>query len=97
MEQENYAFYVEDLRPVQLSRFNFEQYGEGRLEFGRDEWLDAVLRSVGLEPSKLSHRVKGRHSPPGAPGGSELQFYRTRSAAAPGSLIFSANFPLTPP
>ncbi|MCC6282599.1 MAG: BREX system Lon protease-like protein BrxL [Saprospiraceae bacterium] len=58
MEQENYAFYVEDLRPVQLSRFNFEQYGEGRLEFGRDEWLDAVLRSVGLEPSKLSHRVK---------------------------------------
>jgi len=58
MEQENYAFYVEDLRPVQLSRFNFEQYGEGRLEFSRDEWLDAVLRSVGLEPSKLSKRVK---------------------------------------
>ncbi len=58
MEQENYAFYVEDLRPIQLSRFNFDQYAEGRLEFTRDEWLDGVLRSVGLEPSKLSHRVK---------------------------------------
>ena len=58
VEEDNYAFYVEDLRPVQLSRFDFEQYTEGRKEFSRDEWLDAVLRSVGLEPSKLSQRVK---------------------------------------
>jgi ATP-dependent Lon protease len=27
-------------------------------QFTRDEWLDVVLRSVGLEPAKLSHRVK---------------------------------------
>ncbi len=58
LEQENYAFYVEDLRPIQLSRLNYEEYAEGRLEFTRDEWLDAVLRSVGLEPSKLDARVK---------------------------------------
>lgn len=54
----DYAFYVEDLRPIQLSRFDFEGYAEGRRRFSRDEWLDTILRSVGLEPSKLSHRLK---------------------------------------
>jgi ATP-dependent Lon protease len=58
IDADNYAFYVEDLRPIQLSRFDFEQYGEARAEFTRDEWLDVVLRSVGLEPSKLSKRIK---------------------------------------
>lgn len=58
IDADNYAFYVEDLRPIQLSRFDFGGYGEGRLEFSRDEWMDVVLRSVGLEPSKLSKRVK---------------------------------------
>ncbi|MBK3732777.1 BREX system Lon protease-like protein BrxL [Azospirillum brasilense] len=58
IDADNYAFYVEDLRPVQLSRFDFGGYGEGRREFSRDEWMDVVLRSVGLEPSKLSKRVK---------------------------------------
>jgi ATP-dependent Lon protease len=58
IDADNYAFYVEDLRPVQLSRFDFAQYGESRKQFTRDEWMDVVLRSVGLEPSKLSKRLK---------------------------------------
>ena len=58
VDADMYAFYIEDLRPIQLSRFNFDSYGEGRRQFTRDEWLDAVLRSVGLEPSKLSKRLK---------------------------------------
>lgn len=58
IEEDDYAFYIEDLRPIQLSRFDFEQYAEGRKAFTRDEWLDAIMRSVGLEPAKLSKRVK---------------------------------------
>jgi len=58
IDDDDYAFYIEDLRPIQLSRFDFEQYAEGRRAFTRDEWLDAIMRSVGLEPSKLSKRVK---------------------------------------
>jgi ATP-dependent Lon protease len=58
VEEDDYAFYIEDLRPIQLSRFDFERYAEGRRAFSRDEWLDVVLRSVGLEPSKLSRRRK---------------------------------------
>ncbi len=58
IDDDDYAFYVEDFRPVQLSRFDFAQYCEGRLAFSRDEWLDVILRSVGLDPSNLSQRVK---------------------------------------
>ncbi len=58
VDEDNYAFYIEDLRPIQLSRFDFEQYAEGRKSFTRDQWLDAIMRSVGLEPSRLSQRVK---------------------------------------
>lgn len=58
IEEDDYAFYIEDLRPIQLSRFDFQQYKDGRNEFTRDDWLNVIMRSVGLEPSKLSQRVK---------------------------------------
>ncbi|GAA4648797.1 BREX system Lon protease-like protein BrxL [Kistimonas scapharcae] len=58
IEDDDYAFYIEDLRPIQLSRFNFDQYCEGRQACSRDEWMSFILRSVGLEPGKLAHRVK---------------------------------------
>lgn len=58
IEEDDYAFSIEDLRPIQLTRFDFDRYAEGRVAFTRDEWLAAVLRSVGLEPSKLSKRVQ---------------------------------------
>ncbi len=58
IEDDDYAFYVEDLRPIQLSRFDFTQYAEGRKQFSRDEWLQIILRSVGLEPSKLTKRTQ---------------------------------------
>jgi ATP-dependent Lon protease len=58
IEEDDYAFSIEDLRPIQLTRFDFDRYAEGRAAFSRDEWIAAVLRSVGLEPSKLSKRVQ---------------------------------------
>lgn len=58
IDEDNYAFFIEDLRPIQLSRFDFDRYVESRNAFSRDEWLDVVLRSVGLEPTKLSQRLK---------------------------------------
>jgi ATP-dependent Lon protease len=58
VEDDDYAFYIEELRPIQLSRFDFDGYVAGRKQFTRDEWMDVLLRSIGLEPSKLSKRVK---------------------------------------
>jgi ATP-dependent Lon protease len=58
IEDDDYAFYVEELRPIQLSRFDFTHYAEGRKAFTRDAWLDAIMRSVGLEPTKITQRLK---------------------------------------
>ena len=58
IEEDDYAFYIEKLRPIQLSRFDFDGYKEGRKQFTRDEWMNVLLRSIGLEPSKLESRVK---------------------------------------
>ncbi|WP_454009407.1 BREX system Lon protease-like protein BrxL [Aeromonas sp. Marseille-Q7275] len=57
IEEDDYAFYIEDLRPIQISRFDFDRYCEGRMKFTRDEWIAVILRTVGLEPTKLSKRV----------------------------------------
>jgi ATP-dependent Lon protease len=58
IEEDDYTFYIEDLRPIQLSRFDFDRYVEGRGQFSRDEWMAVILRSVGLEPAALSPRVR---------------------------------------
>ncbi|MBW8470838.1 MAG: BREX system Lon protease-like protein BrxL [Thiobacillus sp.] len=58
IEEDDYAFHVEDMRPIQISRFDFERYCEGRKQFTRDEWVAIILRTVGLEPDKLSKRVQ---------------------------------------
>ena len=58
IEEDDYAFYIEDLRPIQLSRFNFGAYAEGSEAFNRDEWLEIILRTVGLEATKLSPRQR---------------------------------------
>jgi ATP-dependent Lon protease len=58
VEDDDYTFYIEELRPIQISRFSFEDYTTLRQQFTRDEWLSVILRSVGLEPEVLSKREK---------------------------------------
>jgi ATP-dependent Lon protease len=51
-------FHVVELKPIQLARFDFEQYLEGRAAMTRDEWIGLLLRSVGLEPTRIDHRQR---------------------------------------
>jgi len=51
-------FHIADLRPIQLARFDFDDYVEGRSQFTTDEWMDVLLRSVGLEPTTFTRRLK---------------------------------------
>jgi len=57
-DEDNYAFYIEQLRPIQLARFNETIFFEGRKKFTTDEWIDVLLRSVGIEPTALNKRLK---------------------------------------
>lgn len=51
-------FHISDLKPIQLARFDLEEFAAGRKEFSREEWVDALLRSVGLEPARMEPRLK---------------------------------------
>ncbi|HWW83893.1 MAG TPA: protease Lon-related BREX system protein BrxL [Vicinamibacterales bacterium] len=51
-------FWIGDLRPIQMASFDLEEYARARREFSTGEWLDLLVRSIGLEPTQLERRVK---------------------------------------
>jgi ATP-dependent Lon protease len=53
-----HPFWIESLRPIQVAAFDLEEYQESRRELGRDDWLDLLIRSIGLEPTHFDTRLK---------------------------------------
>jgi ATP-dependent Lon protease len=51
-------FWIDSMKPIQLASFDLEEYREGRRQFTTDEWIDLLIRSVGLEPSHFDRRLK---------------------------------------
>ncbi len=51
-------FYVSSFKPIQLTRFRLDEIVEARARLDREEWLDLLLRSVGLEPDHFDFRLK---------------------------------------
>ena len=50
-KSQNRPFFVESIRPIQLSTRNIDRFVEARRRFTRDQWLDLLMRSMGYEPS----------------------------------------------
>ena len=51
-------FEIEELTPIQLANMDMQEFFEGRRQFSKDEWIDVLLRSTGMEPTQLDGRVK---------------------------------------
>jgi ATP-dependent Lon protease len=51
-------FWIDEMTPIQLAEMRLEEYRRGRAEFTADEWLDLLVRSVGLEPAHFDRRLK---------------------------------------
>jgi ATP-dependent Lon protease len=54
----NRPFYITELNPIQLAVFRLDDYCTRRSEFTTDEWIDLIVRSMGLEPAHYTKRVK---------------------------------------
>ncbi len=54
-------FLIHKLTPIQMPSLDFDEVKEARENFTDDEWIDVVLRSVGMEPSQFDKRVKWLH------------------------------------
>jgi len=46
------------IKPIQLSKFDVEQYLEARRGFSTDEWIDLLIQSIGFNPEMFSRRGK---------------------------------------
>ena len=51
-------FWIADLKPIQIASFDLAEFRGCRREFTADEWLDLLLRTIGLEPQHFSRRLK---------------------------------------
>jgi len=51
-------FKIAEIRPIQLASFDFDEFCAGRRQFSTDQWIDAMLRSSGIEPARMEKRVK---------------------------------------
>lgn len=51
-------FWIDKLQPIQVATFDLDEYRRGRREFTSEEWVDFLVRSMGLEPAHFDRRLK---------------------------------------
>jgi len=51
-------FCIGNLTPIQMPNLDLDEILTGREHFTKDEWIDALIRSIGLEPTQLSNEVR---------------------------------------
>ncbi|TCI61813.1 protease Lon-related BREX system protein BrxL [Exiguobacterium sp. SH3S1] len=51
-------FSVSNLQPIQMPNMDINEVFEGRAKFTKSEWIDVLIRSIGMEPTQLEERVK---------------------------------------
>ncbi|EOP54856.1 TIGR02688 family protein [Bacillus cereus VD136] len=51
-------FIIEGLDPIQMPNMDLADLLEQRKQFTKDEWIDILIRSTGMEPTQLDDKVK---------------------------------------
>ena len=54
-------FIIRDITPIQMPGMDIDELKRGREQFTKDEWIDVVLRTTGMEPTQFSYREKMLH------------------------------------
>lgn len=49
---------INKLTPIQMPHIDIDELKQGRKAFSKEEWIDILLRSIGMEPVKLNEREK---------------------------------------
>lgn len=56
--QKTSPFSIMNLKPIQMPSMNMEEVFAARQYFTTEQWIDVILRSVGMEPTNLEDSVK---------------------------------------
>ena len=57
-QREETPISIRKLTPIQMPHVDMEELKQGRKAFTKDEWIDVLLRSTGMEPDALTYREK---------------------------------------
>lgn len=57
-EKNDCPIHIRKLSPIQMPHVDIDELKHGRSNFTKDEWIDVLLRSIGMEPDTLSYREK---------------------------------------
>ena len=49
---------IENLKPIQIANIDLKEYKAARKQFSKNEWIDALMHSIGLNPDEFSERSK---------------------------------------
>ncbi|MCF8011654.1 MAG: hypothetical protein K9L17_11005 [Clostridiales bacterium] len=49
---------INNFKPIQLPSLDMEEIFQQRSYFDKEEWIDVLLRSIGMEPTQLEYNVK---------------------------------------
>ena len=51
-------FLIDQVTPIQMPNMDMDEFIEGRKQFNKEEWIDVLIRSIGMEPTQLTYEVK---------------------------------------
>jgi len=57
-ERDASPWIIENLKPIQISDIDLDEYKEIRKSFTRDEWIDLLMQTIGLNPDEFTFRSK---------------------------------------
>lgn len=57
-ERDATPWMVESLKPIQVSNIDKQEYKEARKQFSKQEWIDLLMQTMGLNPAEFSFRSK---------------------------------------
>lgn len=57
-EKDSVPWIIESIKPIQVSNIDLDEYKEARKLFSKDEWIDTLMQTIGLNPEEFTFRSK---------------------------------------
>jgi ATP-dependent Lon protease len=57
-ERDTSPWVIESLKPIQVSQVDIDEYKEKRHAFSKEEWVDTLMQTIGLNPAEFTFRSK---------------------------------------
>lgn len=57
-EKDSTPWIIEKIKPIQVSNADVDEYKEARKAFTKEEWIDVLLQTIGLNPEEFTFRSK---------------------------------------